>query len=50
MTKPAPLSPSQRKARQRDKMRRWILKQTNGKVTTAEGYVMMLMSAKKVAK
>lgn len=38
-----PLTPSQRKARQRAKMREWIKKQTDGKVTTAEGFVMMLM-------
>ena len=31
------------KAAQRERIRAWILKQTGGKITTAEGYVMEQM-------
>lgn len=44
-TKPA-LTTAQRKARQRAKMREWIQQQTDGKISTAEGYVMYLMQGK----
>lgn len=32
-----------RKAAQREQIRAWVLKQTGGKITTAEGYVMEQM-------
>ena len=38
-----------RKARQRERMRAWLLKQTSGKITTAEGYVMYLMRQTRTA-
>ncbi len=41
--KTTPKTPAERKAIQRDKIRAWILKQTNGKITTSDGYVMWLM-------
>jgi len=41
--KTKPLTPAQRKARQREQIRAWVIKQTNGEITTAEGYIMSLM-------
>ncbi len=38
-----PLTSAQRKARQREQIRAWVIKQTNGEITTAEGYIMSLM-------
>ena len=38
-----------RKRKQREAIRAWIVKQTNGRITTAEGYVMELMKQNRSA-
>lgn len=44
MTRPTQRSDNAaRKRIQREKIRAWIIKQTGGKITTAEGYVMEQM-------
>lgn len=51
MTKPTPRAQAAaRKRKQREAIRAWIVKQTGGRITTAEGYVMELMKQNRSAK
>ena len=43
MTKSIKSKNAARKRKQREMIRAWVIQQTGGKITTAEGYVMALM-------